>query len=103
MTKDQREILHNRMIKAGVTEEKTFFEFTLGGQKKTLTWAAEYIRNFEKFLFEWRMSVVQKKYPIEYSNALKTLGCENIAEIEAGDRADVLSAMSRIQGPAEKS
>lgn len=97
VTKAQKENLHIKMTTANVKDQKGFYNYTLAGKEPTKEWATKYIENFEKCLFEYRMSLIQKAYPDKYIEALEILGYENAEQVNSKDYEEVLRGILKIK------
>ena len=99
ISEDQKKTLHTKMNAAGITgpEEKVFFDSVLGDKKATADWAADFIQEFNPYLFIYQMGKIKALSTGNYYGALGSLGYTHAFQVEAKDRAEVLKAMEKLK------
>ena len=99
-TKGQRGILAGKMKQVGLDDSQQidFYKMSLGDKEESVDWAADYIQEFEMYLFRYQMSEIAKAHPEEYKEALKVMGYKSALEVEEKDRVEVNKKMSEIGG-----
>lgn len=69
----------------------------LGQNKETKSWAGRYIKDFEAYLFLFRMYEVGKTYPEQYKKAMTEMGYVSARDVAEKDRAEVIRAMGKVR------